>query len=122
MASLGHPRDEADLEYASGMGDVELEDRKMFQWISRLHNEFIIRVSHRGRLAKTYNARLDRWERETLGELAETVSLSGRWKVAFRHAREKRWAEVRLGWFRIRLPETPPPILWVFVAHDTDLD
>lgn len=104
------------------VGDAGLDDQKIFKWVSRIKAEFVFRVSHRERLVEIYNDRLDRWELESLGDLADTVPFPCRWRVAFTHARTTRWTELSVGWFPIRLPGQEEWLLWVLVADDPDLD
>jgi len=104
------------------VGDAGLDDQKIFKWVSQIKAEFVFRVSHRERLVEIYNDRLDRWELESLGDLADTVPFTCRWRVAFTHARTTRWTEISVGWFLIRLPGEEELLLWVLVADDPDLD
>lgn len=104
------------------VGDAGLDDRKIFAWIEGVRAEFVIRASHWERLVEVYNTRLDRWELESLGDLAVTVPFFCRWNVTFRHAHRRRIAKVGLGWFQFRLPDRPDTVLWALVAHDMDLD
>ena len=103
------------------VGDAGLDDQKVFRGIDRLGDEFVIRVSHEERLVEVYNERLKRWEREPLLSFVETVPFTCRWKVLFTHAHTARWANIALGWFRIRLPGDAEHSYWVLVAHDTGL-
>jgi hypothetical protein len=69
--------------------------------------EFVIRTSHLERLVEVYNRRLDRWERESLRDLVETVPLAAEsWQVAFSHAGVSRMAAIKVGWLELCLPET----------------
>jgi len=99
----------------------EFDDQKIFAEVGRLHATFTFRVKHWERVVEVYNARLDRWEREKVGDLAATVPLSAHWPVTFRHARRVRQVQIEVGWLQIRLPGSPP-VLWLLVAHDPDLD
>ncbi len=68
-----------------------------------------------------YNRRLDRWEEESLGDLARTVPSadSCSWQVAFSHAGRTRLATIKVGWLELRLPESHQP-LWAVVAQEYD--
>jgi hypothetical protein len=59
------------------VGDSGLDEHKIFEWIDQQEQaEFVIRASHLERLVEVYNQRLDRWERESLQGLVETVPLA----------------------------------------------
>lgn len=95
--------------------DSAFDDRK---WFAALDDqEFVIRVSHFERIVEVYNERLDRWEREALGDLVDVVPFSHTGFVHFTHARQERVATMQFGWFLIRLPDTHQQ-LWVLVAHE----
>ena len=100
------------------VADAGLDDQKIFAWMDQLGAEFVIRASHLERLVAVYNPRLKRWEPETLRDLVDTVPFEATFQVAFTHAGRTRLAEIRLGWFLIRLPETQQR-LWALVAEDT---
>lgn len=100
------------------VGDLGLDDQKMFAQVGRLEQEFVFRVSHLERIVEVYNARLDRWEREALQDLTETVVYQARFEVLFKHAGRTRLDPVQFGWFQIRLPDHPEQILWVLVADN----
>lgn len=104
------------------VGDAGLDDQKIFAQVAQLQQEFVFRVSHLERIVEVYNERLDRWERETLQDLVESVPYLLTWKVSFTHAGTTRWDTVQLGWFQIRLPEQPDTSLWVLVADDPYFD
>ena len=99
--------------------DSAFDDRKWFASLDE--QEFVIRVSHFERIVEVYNERLDRWEREALGDLVEVVPFSHTGVVHFTHAREERVATMQFGCFSIRLPDTHQP-LWVLVAHEERLN
>lgn len=99
--------------------DAGFDDQR---WFQRLCNdEFVIRVSHLERIVEVYNERLDRWEREVLGDLVAVVPFSHQFTVRFTHARQERTTNMQIGWFRIRLPGKEQD-LWVNVAYDPDKD
>jgi hypothetical protein len=100
------------------VGDSGLDDQKMFAQVGRLRQEFIFRASHLERIVEVYNNRLDRWEREVLQDLTETVLYQTTFQVLFKHAGRTRLDTVQFGWFLIRLPEHPEQILWVLVAEN----
>ncbi len=103
------------------VGDAGLDDQKFFRYIARVNAEFIMRAG-RQRVVDVYNPQLDRWEGgEALDELAASVPWRLSLEVAFRHARKVRKVKVKLGWLKIRLPETQQ-VVWVLVAHDPDFD
>jgi hypothetical protein len=104
------------------VGDSGLDDQKMFAQIGRLGQEFVFRASHLERIVEVYNARLDRWETETLQDLTETVLYQASFEVLFQHAGRTRLDTVQFGWFQIRLPDNRAQILWVLVADDPSMD
>ncbi len=104
------------------VGDSGLDDQKMFAQIERLGQEFVFRASHLERIVEVYNARLDRWETETLQDLTDTVLYQATFEVLFQHAGRTRLDTVQFGWFQMRLPENPEQILWVLVADDPSMD
>lgn len=80
-------------------------------------NEFIVTAKHMDRLVEVYNSRLDCWETEHLQELVNCVHWQVTYQVAFQHAGRTRLADLKMGWFLVRLPETHQQ-LWVLVAED----
>ena len=68
------------------VGDSGLDDQKMFAQVDGLEQEFVFRASHFERIVEVYNDRLDRWEREVLEDLIETVPYQVTFKVLFKHA------------------------------------
>ena len=99
--------------------DAGFDDQR---WFAALDNdEFVIRVSHLERIVEVYNDRLDRWERETLGDLVAVVPFSHQFSVRFTHARRERMTNMHVGWFRIRLPGKEQN-LGVIVAYDPQKD
>jgi hypothetical protein len=101
------------------VGDAGLDDQKLFATLSQ--DEFVIRASHLERLVEVYNDRLDRWEREHLQDLVDTLYFSHAFTVTFTHARKKRRATVHIGWLALRLPDTHQR-LWAIVAYEPALD
>jgi len=99
--------------------DAGFDDQRWFQALS--NDEFVIRVSHQERIVEVYNERLDRWEREALGDLVAVVPFSHKFAVRFTHARQERVTNMHIGWFRIRLPGKEQH-LWVIVAYDPSKD
>jgi hypothetical protein len=95
--------------------DAGFDDRKWFAALAA--HEFAIRACHFERLVEVYNDRLDRWETEALGDLVEVVPFTHTFWIRFTHARKTRLARLKIGWFRIRLPDTQQP-LWVIVTYD----
>jgi hypothetical protein len=104
------------------VGDAGLDDQKMFAQVGRLKQDFVFRVSHLERIVEVYNDRLDRWEREALQGLTESVPYQVSFQVLFKHAGQSRLDTVHLGWFQIRLPEKPEQSLWILVADDPDME
>lgn len=99
--------------------DAGFDDQRWFTALS--NDEFVIRLSHLERIVEVYNERLDRWERETLGDLVAVVPFSHQFDVRFTHARQERITKMQIGWFRIRLPGKEQN-LWVIVAYDPRKD
>ena len=104
------------------VGDSGLDDQKMFAQVGRLKQEFVFRASHLERIVEVYNPRLDRWEREALQDLTETVLYQATFEVLFKHAGRTRLDTVKLGWFQIRLPDHRQQTLWVLVADDPNFE
>lgn len=100
------------------VGDAGLDDQKIFAQVDALYQEFVFRASHLERIVEVYNERLDRWEREALGDLVESIPLQVSFQVLFAHAGSTRLDTVSLGWFQVRLPERPQQSLWILVAED----
>jgi hypothetical protein len=103
------------------LGDSEMDDQKVFAQVALVQATFTFRIKHWERLVEVYNDRLDRWETESVGELAATVPFALHLPVSFRHARKLRRVTVGIGWLKIRLPGTRQ-LLWLLVANDPDLD
>lgn len=97
------------------VGDSGLDDRKNFAFL--MSDEFIIAAKHMDRLVEVYNGRLHRWETEHLQDLVNCVPWQVSYQVAFQHARQTHLTNLKMGYFRIRLPDTHQ-ILWVLVAED----
>ena len=91
------------------------DDQKLFAFLQP--DEFIITARHLQRLVEVYNPRLKRWETEHLGDLVDCVLWQVTFQAVFQHAGRKRLAQIKLGWFKIRLPDTHQK-LWVLVAED----
>lgn len=99
--------------------DAGFDDQR---WLNGLSDdEFVIRVSHLERIVEVYNKRLDRWEREVLGDLVAVMPFSHKFTVRFTHARKERKANMYIGWYRIRLPGKEQN-LGVIVAYDPAKD
>lgn len=101
------------------VGDSGLDDQKVFEWIAKEGCEFVIRASHLERRVEVYNERLDRWEAERLEDLVESVPFSGSWQATFTHAGRSRVANIKVGWLKLRLPDTHRK-LWAVVAEEYD--
>jgi hypothetical protein len=91
------------------------DDQKTFAFLGE--DEFIIAATHLERLVEVYNSRLDRWETEHLEDLVGCVLWQATYQAAFQHAGRTRLANLKLGWFSIRLPDTHQP-LWALVIED----
>jgi hypothetical protein len=91
------------------------DDQKLFAFLEP--DEFIITATHLERLVEVYNSRLNRWETEHLQDLVGCVLWQVTYQAAFQHAGRTRLANLKLGWFPIRLPETHQP-LWILVVED----
>ncbi|MBM3143949.1 MAG: hypothetical protein FJ010_03055 [Chloroflexi bacterium] len=91
------------------------DDQKNFAFLEP--DEFIITAKHMNRMVEVYNPRLDRWETEHLQDLVDCVPWQVTYQVAFHHAGRTRLANLKMGWFLVRLPETHQQ-LWVLVAED----
>lgn len=103
------------------VGDAGLDDQKLFQWMAEGQSEFVIRARHFERLVEVSNRRRNRWEREHLQDLVNTVPFMATWEVAFTHAGHTRLATVKVGWLHLRIPETQQE-LWAVVAEEYDAD
>lgn len=91
------------------------DDQKLFAFLQP--NEFIITATHLERWVEVYNSRLKRWETEHLGDLVDCVLWQVTFQALFQHAGRNRLTKIKMGWFRIRLPDTHQK-LWVLVAED----
>jgi hypothetical protein len=94
------------------------DDQKNFAFLEP--DEFIITATHLERLVEVYNARLDCWETEHLRDLVDCVLWQTTYQAAFHHAGRTRLANLKMGWFQIRLPETHQP-LWALIV-ESDLE
>jgi hypothetical protein len=97
------------------------DDQKIFAWIEQAQAEFVITATHLERVVEVYNTRLERWETEHLQDLVACVPWEVTFQTLFQHAGRRRFATVKMGWFRIRLPDTHQE-LWVLVAEDDLFD
>ena len=95
--------------------DAGLDDQKFFACCSCHNVEFVTRASH-DRWVEVFNERLQRWEREHLKDLGETVPGCLGFEISFTHAGKCVRAHVTLDWFQIRIPNTQQ-ILWVVVGQ-----
>lgn len=98
------------------VGDAGLDDQKVFAQVERVQAEFVIRAYH-NRTVEVWNERLQRWEPEPLFDLVAGVPPAFEQTVLFTHARKVRRANLRFGWFQVRLPASQQT-LWVLVVHD----
>jgi hypothetical protein len=99
------------------VGDSGLDDQKMFAKVGKLEEEFVFRVCHLNRTVEVYNERLQRWETECLQDLTATVLYQATFLVTFTHAGSSHENTIKLGWFKIRIPNTTQE-LWILVADD----
>jgi hypothetical protein len=86
--------------------DAVGDDRKFFAWTKAVEASFIVRVGHPERKVEVWNARLKRWEPTTVKELMAVVLWQGTFQVEMHHAGKTRVKRVRLGWYRVRLPDS----------------
>ncbi len=91
------------------------DDQKNFAFLEP--DEFIITAKHMDRRVEVYNSRLNCWESEHLQDMVDCVLWQVTYQVAFQHAGRTRLANLKMGWFLVRLPETHQQ-LWVLVAED----
>ena len=94
------------------------DDKKIFAFLEP--DEFIITATHLERLVEVNNTRLDRWETEHLQDLVDCVLWQATYQAAFHHAGRTRLANLKMGWFQIRLPESHQE-LWALVV-ESDLE
>jgi hypothetical protein len=94
------------------------DDKKIFAFLEP--DEFIITATHLERLVEVHNTRLDRWETEQLQDLVDCVLWQATYQAAFHHAGRTRLANLKMGWFQIRLPESHQE-LWALVV-ESDLE
>src|SRR5512145_3185399 len=99
------------------VGDSGLDDKKMFAKVGKLGEEFAFRACHLNRTVEVYNERLHRWETECLQDLTDTVVYQATFLVTFTHAGSSNENTTKLGWFKIRIPDTTQE-LWILVADD----
>ncbi len=93
------------------------DDQKVFAWITQAQAELVITATHLERRVEVYNSRRDRWETEHLQDLVACVPWEVTFETLFQHAGRSRIAQVKMGWFRVRLPDTSQE-LWVLVVED----
>jgi hypothetical protein len=103
------------------VADSGLDDQKLFAHVQTVNATFIIRVKHEERLVDVWNEHLQRFERETVGDLIATMPPMFKLETTFTHARKTRTVRVSLGWLRLHLPNQSTP-LWLLAIHDPDLD
>ena len=99
--------------------DAGLDDQKLFAEMA--DDEFVIRASHLERIVEVYNDRLDCWEQESLQDLVDVTPFSHTFQVSFTHARKKRGAKIKIGWYALRLPQTQQH-LWAIIAYEPAKD
>lgn len=97
--------------------DSGMDDQKIFAWLNQPEVEFAIPATHLDRWVEVYNDRLDRWEREQLQDLADSLPFTLCYQVAFQHAGRTRLVTLQAGVLHIRLPDTQQE-LWVLVAYN----
>jgi hypothetical protein len=100
--------------------DAVGDNREFFKWAEAVKATWIVRVGHPERKVEVWNERLKRWEPTTIRELMEVVLWRGTFQVEV-HRRGKKWSKrVRLGWYRIRLPESDQVLALVVVNNLTE--
>jgi len=97
------------------IADAGLDDQKFFEYCGAQQVEFIIRAAN-DRWVEVFNERLNRWEREHLKDLVDTVPGCLGFVTSFTHAGKVVQARVILDWFKVRIPATQQS-LWVVVAQ-----
>jgi len=97
------------------IADAGLDDQKFFEYCGAQRVDFIIRAAN-DRWVEVFNERLNRWEREHLKDLVDSVPGCLGFATSFTHAGKVVQARVILDWFKIRIPETHQ-ILWVVAAQ-----
>lgn len=98
--------------------DSGMDDQKIFAWLDQPKVEFAIPATHLDRWVEVYNDRLDRWEREHLQDLVDSVPFTLTYSAAFQHAGRTHLATLQAGTLQVRLPDTHQE-LWVLVAYNT---
>jgi len=99
--------------------DAVGDDRKFFAWVEAVKGTFVLRVGHPERAVEVWNERLQRWEPITIRELMEVVLWQGTFKVEVHRGGETWHKKVRLGWYRLRLPESGQVLSLVVVNNLT---
>jgi hypothetical protein len=94
------------------------DDKKLFAFLEP--DEFIITATHLERLVEVNNTRLNCWETEHLQDLVDCVLWQATYQTAFHHAGRTRLANLKMGWFQIRLPDSHQE-LWALVI-ESDLE
>lgn len=97
--------------------DSGMDDQKIFAWLNQPEVEFAIPATHLERWVEVYNERLDRWEREHLQDLVNSVPFPFTYPAVFQHAGRTHRVTLQAGVLHIRLPETQQE-LWVLVAYN----
>jgi len=97
------------------IADAGLDDQKFFEYCGAQQVEFIIRAAN-DRWVEVFNERLNRWEREHLKDLVDTVPGCLGFVTSFTHAGKVVQARVILDWLQIRIPETQQS-LWIVIAQ-----
>ena len=97
--------------------DAVGDDCKFFAWVEQAKATFVVRVGHPERIVDVWNERLKRWEATTIQELMEVVLWQGTFRVEVHRGGETRHKRVRLGWYRIRLPESNQVLSLVVVNN-----
>ncbi len=98
--------------------DSGMDDQKIFAWLNHPEVEFAIPATHLERWVEVYNERLDRWEREQLQDLVDSLPFTLRYQAAFQHAGRTHVVMLQAGVLHIRLPDTQQE-LWALVAYNT---
>ena len=98
------------------IGDREFDDDQVMPWMAQYGHQFLVRAFRR-RTIEVYDATTQTWQRSSMQECAETLSLPAVFHATFTHARKKRDATIRLGYRRIRLLTGKKLECWLIVGQ-----
>lgn len=86
------------------VADAEADDQKLWRAAREEGLDFIFRAT-KERNIEVWNPLAHRWEKEELQSLARVMAGREQFKTEFHHAGKAIPAQVRLDWFRFRLPQ-----------------